>query len=518
MKTEIEKSSKKALIVWYFMLHFAIFIHIAIIFELLYQGKIQIAKEQCDGIRAEKKSIEIPVVIETKSQTPLDVLMEQQKSKEELQKERQENPDDFFESYNYDKEKWSGLKDRLKDSVNLLKDYEQVFEQIINENNVSESYIYRKRHYEDIAVKDVFPTLETIEKPFSEILKKAPQELRDYHERNKIIDDFRKWTQGELVTAQIKAQIIKDKKKGYPPLSFPALERDDYFNQTLPLPKEEQFAEFRQKYLEHDPNKGDLPMALRELYYKNLQRLAYVFSRDSTYFNLDYFEENLNKEDFLKNSLEIASKLDGSKTSIEMLFAIENIYEIQQRALRYLYDFKQKYANFPPEKKKQLRIESIRRVVERYLPLLEKKNIKSYNDVVTLYSNKRLEIMQHILNSAPQDYRRNDALFEKGRILWDKGTFLGSETDFDEAIKVWNKIPKNAKVDKYYLNGETIKNLRPLINQYKTTNNKLEKLQIRNKISITIQKHLQEYLNEKRKREEIYLWPPSSPAPFSPAP
>ena len=64
-------------------------------------------------------------------------------------------------------------------------------------------------------------------------------------------------------------------------------------------------------------------MAIRELYYQNLQRLAYVFSPDPTYFMLDYFQENLNKEDFLKNSLYLVSKNLGSKAATEMLLLLK---------------------------------------------------------------------------------------------------------------------------------------------------------------------------------------------------
>jgi hypothetical protein len=58
----------------------------------------------------------------------------------------------------------------------------------------------------------------------------------------------------------------------------------------------------------------------RDLYYKNLQRLAYTFSPDSTYFSIDYLQENLNKEDYLREFNESSfAELKGTKTATEIL-------------------------------------------------------------------------------------------------------------------------------------------------------------------------------------------------------
>jgi hypothetical protein len=83
--------------------------------------------------------------------------------------------------------------------------------------------------------------------------------------------------------------------------------------------------------------------------------LAYGFSNDTTYFTADYFEENLNKEDYLRNSMALASKYKGKKTSTEILFSILDIYEIQQRAIEEYYKNLEIQKNLSPKDKNEIR-------------------------------------------------------------------------------------------------------------------------------------------------------------------
>lgn len=89
----------------------------------------------------------------------------------------------------------------------------------------------------------------------------------------------------------------------------------------------------------------------RDLYYQNLQRLAYTFSSDSTYFSIDYLQENLNKEDYLKNSMNLLSELKGTKTATEILFTLENIYEIQSNAIGQFFINENNLKQLPSEQK-----------------------------------------------------------------------------------------------------------------------------------------------------------------------
>ena len=164
-------------------------------------------------------------------------------------------------------------------------------------------------------VKDVFPTIHNIDQHFEEILNAAPERLEEYVRRNKIIEQYRDpkvSDRADLMEVNFK-EITKNGTLG--PLNFPAPARQQYFDETLAEDKTLQLSNFINKYYDYDPNNGDLPIATRELYYQNLERLIYSFSNDPTYFYLDYYFENLNKEDFLFNALNSASKLDGTKTA-----------------------------------------------------------------------------------------------------------------------------------------------------------------------------------------------------------
>lgn len=420
----------------------------------------------------------------------------------------EEGEKEFSEAAGVDTEKWKDLTDRLEDTEGLREKFPRTFEDLLPDSDVSSSYIYRKRDYEDIIVKEVFPTLETIDKPFEDIVKKAPEDLKKYEERNRVIDDYRRWKKGELPKNRRRLSILHDQSEGTREvLEFPPEEREQYFDDTLPLNKEDQLNSFLRKFGSFDPDKGDLPVSIRELYYKNLQRLAYVFSSDFTYFNLDYYQENLNKEDFLKKSLYQVSRKHGTKYATEMLFALENIYEIQQRAWRFYFQFKSRFPTLSEEKKKTLRVETLRRVMQRYEPRAREKGLNTYRDAVKKYSKKREEIINYILQTTPAGYRRNDALFEKGRILWQRGRKLGDRKAMNRAVDIFSSIPASGNGD--FLNRETVEALQPLIKQYNASPGLSPVIQI----DRVIDRRLQKILEKKRQREDKLLWPDNSRKP-----
>lgn len=402
-----------------------------------------------------------------------------------------------------EKRGWKDLLKRLKDTKNLREGTINTFDNIIRDGSVSDSYIFRDRYYEDIIVKEVFPTVHTIDKNFKDEIKNSVEELEKHEERNEIIKKFRHEIEEdpERMTVSTKdAPPSKDKK----PLAISQEERDKYFDETLTLPKEEQMSDFIDKFGSYDPDKGDLPMMYRELYYKNLQRLAYSFSADQSYFSIDYFQENLNKEDYLKNSMALASEMKGTKTASEILFTIENIYEIQSNALSHYFTSRDNYQNLTPDQKKQLRVETLKRVVERYAPILKEKNIKDHNDVLKLYYKKRIEIMDYLLSTTPDNYRRADALFEKGRILWDKYQRLGDEKDMNAAVATWESIG-NATTGSDFINEKAYKNMQPLIRDLKSFNPNTS-MNAKSQITMNLYARFSDILNDKKLREDKLLW------------
>lgn len=396
---------------------------------------------------------------------------------------------------------WEGLKERLKKSDDLRSKFAENFDGLLNDSEVKDSYIRRHRDYEDIIVKDVFPTLDTIDKPFNEIVKIAPDSLAKHKKRNELIDEYRKWKSGEIAERTRKVEIITDEADGEREvLNFPEPERKKYLDETLTLSKEQQLSDFIRKFGKYDPDKGDLPKAIRDLYYENLQRLAYVFSADQSYFTLDYYQENLNKEDYLKNALAMLSKSVGSKAAAEILFTLENIYEIQQRAWNNFFNFKDAAPYLTPEQRKEIRIETLRRVMDRYTPLARAKKINNYADAVELYSKKRIEIMDFLLSTSRENYRHSDALFEKGRIYWQKYRLLRQEDSAQQAIQVWQQINSDSTGD--FLNKATFEKLKPLLAQAQVNLDRITAIQINS----IIESRLNEVLTLKRDRENRLLW------------
>ena len=400
-----------------------------------------------------------------------------------------------------EKKGWKDLLKRLNDTKGLRKNFKEDFENIIKDGNVSDSYIYRNRVYEDIIVKEVFPTVHSIEKPFQDEIKNSPEELARHEERNEIIKKFRNEIEDDPEVISTKIQKDNELKNLKPPLQISDAERKKYFDETLTLPKEEQLSDFIEKYIGHDPDKGDLPLMFRDLYYQNLQRLAYTFSPDSTYFSVDYLQENLNKEDYLKNSMNLLSELKGTKTATEILFTLENIYEIQSNAIGQYFINQENYKSLNPEQKKQIRVETLRQVVERYAPILKEKNINTHEDALKLYHKKKIEIMDYLLATTPENYRKSDALFEKGRILWDRGMKTGSAKEKKEAVQIWGQI-ESIPSSGDFINKDIHQQLKPIVQEWRNTLSPQAENQIQSYLSM----RLTPSLTEKKQREDRLLW------------
>lgn len=427
-----------------------------------------------------------------------------------------------------DQQKWGDLLNRLDDSQSL-KRYKETFDNVLPNSGVSDSYIHRKRHYEDITVKEVFPTLSTIDKPFSEIIEHAAEDLNEHQERNEVIRKYRKWKKGELSEQRLQTRLLRGDRgrDGRDPLTFPSEARDRYFDSTLTLPKEDQLLDFVNRYMDYNPDKGDLPIATRELYYKNLQRIAYTFSSDSTYGFLDYYEENLNKEEFLKHSLYQVSRLKGSKTMTEFLFSLHDIYEIQQRALSYYFQFQQMYPSMSPEKKRRLHIETLRRVDKRYQKLVQEKKLKNRNDVIEAYTKKRLEIIDFLIANSPEGYRLPDALYDKARLHWERGMSLGRPEEMDEAVRQWRELyrrmglkglapsqivspvlapeKEDQKPLDIFKNEKALQKMIDYLDQYAEGDEQI-KNQMRGLIHSIVDIGRRESIQEKIKREKELLW------------
>ncbi|MFV2058301.1 MAG: hypothetical protein ACC707_17685 [Thiohalomonadales bacterium] len=413
------------------------------------------------------------------------------------------------DEFSIDNEKWAELLSKLEDNTGLTNAYKANNDDIDSKTKVKKSYIYRERKHEDIVIKDVFPTIHNINKPFAEILAAAPKDLQEHNERNQIIKSYRDWTLGKNNATTLFVNIENNvNKRLLTPLIFPKNKRTQYFDDNLTLPKGLQLSNFIRRYFHYDPDKGDLPIATRELYYQNLQRLAYSFSSDPSFLFLDYFLENLNKEDFLKNSLFQASKLDGTKTQTELLFALEDIYHIQQRAWRYYFQYEKIYPSFPEKNKLYLRNETLKRVIEGYKDTLKSKDIDSYEKIEYLYRIKREEILDYLIAHTPEAYRLSDALFEKAALYWQAGYRKKDSELMAKAVELWASIPleePQQATSTSNLSQTTLKQLSPSLVKFLRSNGLSNQAATHDIQRIISSRHSVRIL-KKRQREEQLLW------------
>ncbi|MCG9875631.1 MAG: hypothetical protein MH321_12690 [Leptospiraceae bacterium] len=412
-----------------------------------------------------------------------------------------------FDRGKYKGGEWEDLVDRLDESKKVRNSFKNNFDNIIKDGSVPDSYINRKRDYEDIMVKEVYPTLYKIDKPFAEEVRKAPEDLENYKERNKIIDLYRnKSVEEDVLQVEIEAE---DQKNTRAPLVMNQEQRMQYLDKNLKKKKEEQLKDFTSRFLNYNPDEGDLPLFLRDLYYQNLQRLAYPFSSDSTYFTIDYFQENLNKEDFLKNTLAMYSEFQNHKLGTEILFTLENIYDIQGRAVSMYFQNKELLSRMNEQEKEQLRVEVIRRVLERYQKIFQEKNIKSIDDVNRLYTKKRLEIMDTLIQNTPNNYRKADGLFEKARIHWEYSQTLAMEERIIEqskAIQIWNGISAVHSTNGDFLNEKALAEVKNTLRTSQRSPDGMIDGNSQIAISSILRNRISEFLRAKSERESKLLW------------
>jgi len=415
--------------------------------------------------------------------------------------------DSQFDRGKYKGGEWEDLVDRLDDAKNVKSTFKNTFDNIVKDGSVPDSYINRKRDYEDIMVKEVYPTLYKIDRPFAEEVRKAPEDLENYKERNKIIDLYRnKSVEEDILQVEIEAE---DQKNTRSPLTMNRDERMRYLDRNLKKKKEVQLKDFTSRFLNYNPDDGDLPLFLRDLYYQNLQRLAYPFSSDNTYFTIDYFQENLNKEDFLKNSLAMYSEFQNNKLGTEILFTLENIYEIQGRAVSMYFQNRDLLARMDDKDKDELRVEVIRRVLERYKKIFQEKNIKSIEDVNKLYTKKRLDIMDTLIKNTPDNYRKADGLFEKARIHWEYSMTLPLEERIQEqnkALEIWNGISAVHKTNGDFLNEKALTDLKETLKASSRSSNGILDASTQIQVSSILRNRLSEILSAKSERESRLLW------------
>ncbi|TGM05251.1 hypothetical protein [Leptospira jelokensis] len=410
-----------------------------------------------------------------------------------------------FSKGKYKGSQWEELVQNLEGTSNLRKQFRNDYDQINENSGVADSYIKRHRDFEDIIIKDVLPTLKNIRDPFKVDIESAEDNLFLHKERNRIIEEFRK---GEESTQPITMKLSKEGDlPPRSPLSMPKEDRTKYLDRTLKQKKEKQLDEFISKFMGYDPNKGDLNLFVRDLYYENLQRLAYPFSNDMSYFAIDYFQENLNKEDFLRQMMAALSSQLGTNTGTEILFTIENIYYIQGKALEQYFRVREYLKHSTPEQKQTLRYETLRQVEAKSKKLLLEKKITNVIEAEEAYAKKRLDILDTLIKNTPNHYRERDGLFEKAKLLWEFGQWKQDPKLQSDALKYFYKIPKVPK-NGDFLNQNAFDSIELLLREAgdPIDVSSLSE-QTKNQIEYILRTRLEEAMTKKKQREDRLLWP-----------
>ncbi|TGM57333.1 hypothetical protein EHQ91_00310 [Leptospira biflexa] len=426
---------------------------------------------------------------------------ESNENKEEGEGEGKEG----FSKGKYKGSQWEDLVQNLEGTSNLRKQFRNDYDQINENSGVADSYIKRHRDFEDIIVKDVLPTLKNIRDPFKVDIDSAEDNLYLHKERNRIIEEFRK---GEESTSPITMKLSKEGDlPPKSPLTMPKEDRTKYLDRTLKQKKEKQLDEFISRFMGYDPNKGDLNLFVRDLYYENLQRLAYPFSNDMSYFAIDYFQENLNKEDFLRQMMAALSAQLGTNTGTEILFTIENIYYIQGKALEQYFRVRDYLKNSTPDQRQTLRYETLRQVELKYKKLLQDKKIFNGMDAEDAYVKKRIDILDTLIKNTPKHYRAKDGIFEKAKILWEYGQWKQDSKLQSDALKLWYQIPKIPN-NGDFLNKEAFETIQLLLREMGDPNEAtVLPSQTKNQIEYTLRMRLDDTMTKKKLREDRLLWP-----------
>jgi hypothetical protein len=414
---------------------------------------------------------------------------------------------DFAEQFGVPGGKWKEQIDRTEEGEELNDSYGgKDDENALVNPAVPEEYRKRKRDYRNIIAKDIFPTLNTIDKPFRDEIKDAPQELEKMHERNEIIENYRLWREGKAIPDKKRTRVTLNTPRAgtQGALVFDEKARRQYFDQTLAEPKEQQLDRFLRDFGNYDPNEGDLPRAMRDLYFENLQRVASSFSPDMTYLAIDYYHEALNKEEFLRKALDVASKKKGTRYATEILFAIENIYEIQGRALKLLFEVKKHIESLSAKDKENIRVKTLEKVVARYIPLAAKKGIRNERDALQHYYLKRTEVLDYLLENTPGGYRSKDATFAKGKVFWESAhsdpTNPAAAQQVKRAVEIWRTIDYLADSGDF-VSEEAYNSMKTALARYRAPGT-AEYAQIR----AALDRELNKIMQKKIERENRILW------------
>ncbi len=321
--------------------------------------------------------------------------------------------------------KTSGQEKCNEEQTEMLDGYNETLPDPNKYFDVPPAYIKRAHHYRTMIQKDMFPGLSNINIPLEELLENDSQ----HHE----------WKLGDGIfyLGNMKPVFWMDDKKMQQTL-------DDW----MKLTKSQMVKNLETLIKKFDNNSGDLPKMVRETYNQNLIRIIYTTDKYTTM--IDFFEEGLFKPDFLTYILNYMKTQPYTKTSTELLFVMEKFYMFEWQMLNLIHN-----RLTQPNPGRDVKIKVINDIARKYNQLMLEHGIQSKEDLNELYFKRRLEITNLILKNS--DYRKNDALFVKGWLLFEHGRE-------SKAYEVWSSIKPGNGLFVYQKMFSKIRRFMPSLN------------------------------------------------------
>ncbi len=299
--------------------------------------------------------------------------------------------------------------------------------------NIPRSYLEREYHLKQMLLEDFLYT--------TKFVGKAPEifELQEKQEDSasgKTSDSIRLYFIKDETETDIEVPAV-DSIGQSETLVLADSEMQGILDGLITKPKNVQFYEIRKYAERYHPDEGDLPKLMQRFYFENIVRLAYdtltIFEDSLISYTIDYFEEQLNEKELFDYALGYIREHQGSKTSVEFLFILENLFAIHKQALENMFNS----YNIAKEERLLFKDDSmlttIISVYERYTNSLRENGLDTEEKILQEYDNTKIKILEQIIKTTPNGYRLDDALYKMGLVYW-------LQENNNQAIEYWKMI------------------------------------------------------------------------------
>ena len=314
---------------------------------------------------------------------------------------------------------------------------------------VPSQYFFRKSPYEQIMaqgnhlfyVVDGFPVLE--EKTLSRV------HYVDTGSEKLFQEDAGKGFQVILLSgiSDPSDQIISEIQEDREELTIsPTFEEhfDKFCDEFLVLPEEQQFLYFRTRYLErYDLESEDLAYLARRFIHRNLNNIIIPISEISSAF--DYLEELYFNKPLEQQFLKFWRDYPYTQIGAQILLTLASHYEIEKRAIEYLYKAHDDATRYLGEKykvsevfDKKTKCYVIQKMFGKLDRELRERGYFTVKDVTNKYVEAQIHIYDLVIGMGGES--RNQGLYDLACLYWDLNLR-------DLAIDTWAQIDDSYESD-----------------------------------------------------------------------